>query len=250
MSFSVSPLRGNKLLSALPPAEMSRLHPMLTRVRWVNGQGLYEAGERIAQVFFVEEGFASIVAQADGSGDGVEVGLIGREGMVGYPVLLDPEAASYNRAMVQMQGSALRMSASALCDNLDALPVLHRLLFQALEVSMAQVAQTAACNSQHRLLHRLARWLLLAHDRMDGDELALTQEILSIMLGVRRSGITIALGLLQAAAVVDRRRGRVIICDRPGLEAAACGCYGRVQAFTAAVAARTPGVPNPADLAA
>ena len=250
MSFSVSPLRGNKLLSALPRTELAQLRPWLTRVRWVNGQRLYEAGERIAQVFFVEEGFASIVAQADGSGNGVEVGLIGREGMVGYPVLFDPEAASYNRAMVQMQGSALRMSASALCDNLDALPVLRRLLFQALEVSMAQVAQTAACNSQHRLLHRLARWLLLAHDRMDGDELALTQEILSIMLGVRRSGITIALGLLQAAAVIDQRRGHVIICDRPGLEAAACGCYGRVQAFTAAVAARTPGVPNPADLAA
>ena len=250
MSCSVSPLRGNKLLSALPPAEMSRLHPMLTRVRWVSGQVLHEAGERIEHVFFVEQGFASMVAQADGGSSGVEVGLIGREGMVGYPVLLDPEATSYNRAMMQTPGGALRMSASALRDSLDALPVLRRLLFQALQVSMAQVAQTAACNSQHRLSQRLARWLLLAHDRIDGDELAFTQEILSIMLGVRRSGITIALGLLQAAAVIDQRRGHVIICDRPGLEAAACGCHGRVQAFTAAVAARTPGIPDSADLAA
>ncbi len=243
MSFSVSPLRGNKLLSALPPAEMSRLHPMLTRVRWVSGQVLHEAGERIEHVFFVEQGFASMVAQADNGGNGAEVGLIGREGMVGYPVLLDPEAASYNRAMVQMSGSALRMSAEALRDSIDALPVLRRMLFGALEVSIAQVAQTAACNSQHRLLHRLARWLLTAHDRMDGDELALTQDILANILGVRRSGVTIALGLLQAAAVVDQRRGYVIICDRPGLEAAACSCHERVHAFTAAVAAQPPGIP-------
>ena len=137
MSFSVSPLRGNKLLSALPWAELAQLRPWLTRVRWVDGQGLYEAGERIKHVFFVEQGFASMVAQANDGGNGVEVGLIGREGMVGYPVLLGEHAASYNRAMVQTPGGALRMLASALCYNLDAMPVLHRLLFQALEVSMA-----------------------------------------------------------------------------------------------------------------
>jgi CRP-like cAMP-binding protein len=244
------PPRGNKLLSVLPPAEMARLHPLLTRVRWVNGQGLHEAGERIEQVFFVEQGFASMVAQADDGGDGVEVGLIGREGMVGYPVLLSPQAAAYNRAMVQTPGGALRMSALALRANLDALPVLRRLLSDALQVFMAQVAQTAACNSQHSLLQRLARWLLLAHDQVDGDELALTQDFLATTLGVRRSGVTNAIGLLQAAAVVNQRRGRVTICDRPGLEAAACGCYGRVQAFTAGVAARTSGALDPTDLAA
>ena len=250
MSFSVSPLRGNKLLSALQPAEMSRLHPMLTRVRWVNGQGLHEAGECIEHVFFVEQGFASIVSQADDGGNGVEVGLIGREGMVGYSVLLGEQATSYNRAMVQTPGGALRMSASALRGNLGIMPVLHRLLSEALQVFMAQMAQTAACNNQHSLSQRLARWLLLAHDRMDGNELALTQEFLGIMLGVRRAGVTVALGLLQAAAVVDQRRGYVIICDRPGLEAAACDCHERVQAFAAAVAARTTGIPDPADLAA
>jgi CRP-like cAMP-binding protein len=130
MSSSISPLRGNKLLSALPPAEMARLRPLLTRVRWVSGQVLHEAGERIEHVFFVEQGFASMVAQADNGGNGIEVGLIGREGMVGYPVLLDPKAASYNRAMVQMSGSALRMSAEALRDSIDALPVLRRILYQ------------------------------------------------------------------------------------------------------------------------
>ncbi len=228
----------NELLSALPPAEMARLRPLLTRVRWVNGQDLHEAGKRIEHVFFVEQGFACMVAHAEGASNGSEVGLIGREGIVGFPVLLSPEAASYNRAMVQMPGSVLRMSAKALRDSLDALPVLRRLLFGALEVSMAQVAQTAACNSQHRLSQRLARWLLMVHDRLDGDELALTHEFLATMLGVRRSGVSDVLASSQAAGLVRQGRGRVIICDRPGLEAAACGCYGRVQAFTAAVAAR------------
>ena len=252
MSSSVSPLRGNKLLSALPRAELAQLRPWLTRVRWVSGQGLYEAGERIEHVFFVEQGFASMVAQANDGGNGVEVGLIGQEGMVGYPVLLSEPAASYNRAVVQTPGGAFRMLASALRYNLDAMPVLRRLMFQALEVSMAQVAQTAACNSQHSLLQRLTRWLLMAHDRLDRDELALTHEFLATMLEVRRSGVSDALASLQAAGLVrqGRGRGRIIICDRPGLEAAACGCYGRLQAFTAAVAARIPGIPDPADLAA
>ena len=250
MSLATPPPPANVLLSALPPAEMSRLHPLLTRVRWVNGQGLHEANERIEQVFFVEQGFASVVAHTDNGSSGVEVGLIGREGMVGYPVLLSPQAASYNRAMVQTPGGALRMSATALRGNLDGLPVLRRMLSDALQVFMAQVAQTAACNSQHSLSQRLARWLLLAHDRVDRDELALTQDFLGTMLAVRRAGVTNALGALQAAGLVDQRRGRVTIRDRPGLEAAACGCYERVKAFTTTVAAQNPGNPDPADLAA
>lgn len=247
VSLHTSSPCSNELLSALPSAEITRLRTLLTRVRWINGQDLHEAGERIEHVFFVEQGFVSMVAHAEGAGSGPEVGLIGREGMVGLPVLLSPEAASYGRAVVRMPGSALRMSAQVLRGSLDALPVLRRQLFQALEVSMAQVAQTAACNSRHSLLQRLTRRLLMAHDRVNGDEVALTQDFLATMLGVRRSGVTIALTSLQAAGLVRPRRGRVIICDRPGLEGAACGCYGRVQAFAAAVAARTPGL---ADLAA
>ena len=228
----------NELLSMLPPAELGQLRPLLTRVQLVNGQTLHEAGERIGQVFFVEQGFVSMVAEADSGNAGTEVGLIGREGMVGLPALLGSQVASFNRAMMQMPGSALRMSASALRDSLDALPILRRLLFQALEVSMAQVAQTAACNSQHTVAQRLARWLLMAHDRVDGDELLLRQDFLAKMLGVRRAGVAGALAWLQATGVISRRRGRILVCDRVGLEAAACGCYGRVQAFAAAVAVR------------
>ncbi len=230
----------NDLLSMLPPAELALLRPLMTKVQLVNGQTLHEAGEPIEQVFFVQRGFVSMVAEADGDDPGTEVGLIGREGMVGLPVLLDPQAVSFNRAMVQMPGTAHRLPAQALRDNLGALPVLRRLLFQAVEVFMAQVAQTAACNSRHMLPQRLARWLLMAHDLVDGDELAMTQEFLSIMLAVRRSGVTIALHRLLASEAIHMGRGRITICDRPALEAAACGCYGRVRDFTESVAARNP----------
>ena len=238
MNFIAPRSSHNELLSLLPPAELEQLQPHLTRVQWVNGQNLCEAGERIDQVFFVEAGFVSIVAETDGDDTGTEVGLIGREGMVGLPALLGSRPVSFDRCMVQMPGAARRMTIEALRDSVDALPVLRRLLLQALEAFMAQVSQTAACNSQHNLTQRLARWLLMAHDRVDGDELALTQEFLSKMLAVRRSGVTVAMQSLQATGGISQRRGRILVCDRPSLEAAACACYGRVKAFAEAVAAR------------
>ena len=247
----ITPLfSNNELLSMLPPDELTLLRPFLTSVRLVNGQILYEAGERIEQVFFVQKGFVSMVAEADGNNPGTEVGLVGREGMVGLPVLLDTQAVSFNRAMVQMPGTANRLAAQVLHDHAHALPVLRRLLSDALQVFMAQVAQTAACNSQHNLAQRLARWLLLAHDRVDGDELAITQDFLSIMLVVRRAGVTVASQALVETGAIRTGRGRIIVCDRVALEAAACSCYGRVQAFTAVIAARPPELPNPAGLVA
>ena len=237
MEVVAKPFSRNQLLSALPSAELAQIRPYLTRVKWISGQGLYAAGEPIQQVFFVEEGFASVVAEAEDFSGGTEVGLVGREGMTGFAALLSPEALSFNRTMVQMRGAALRMPARRLYDSLGTLPVLRRLLFRALEEAMAQVAQTAACNARHSLTQRLARWLLMAHDRADGDELALTQAFMSVMLAVRRSGVTVAIQMLQAEGVAGQRRGHVIVRDRAGLEAAACGCYGRVQAFVAALAA-------------
>ena len=238
MNFIAPVSSNNELLALLPPAELERLRPFLARVQLVNGQVLHEAGERIEQVFFVQQGFVSMIAEADGSNPGTEVGLVGREGMVGLPMLLGSQAVSFNRAMVHMPGMAHRMPAQALRDHAEALPVLWRLLSQALEVSMAQVAQTAACNGQHNLTQRLARWLLMAHDRVDGDDLLLTQEFLSIMLAVQRSGVTVAMQSLQATGAVRQGRGRILVCDRPALKTAACGCYGRIEAFAEAVAAR------------
>ena len=231
----------NAILAGLPPAELSALRPHMVRTRMVNGQGLHEPGERIDSVYFFESGLASMVATARDASNGTEVGVIGPEGMVGLTVLLDPGATAFNRAMVQMPGVAYRMPASSLLGCLEGAPVLRRRLLRRLDSFIALVSQTAACNSRHSVTERCARWLLLAHDRTEGDELALTQEFLAVMLAVRRSGVTIALGALRDAGLLRNGRGRILICDRPALEAAACECYGRVQAFNAAVAERDAG---------
>ncbi len=223
----------NEILLALPPEELEQLRPLLTPVRWISGQPLLEAHERIEHVWFVESGFASVVASASDTHSRVEVGLIGREGMVGLTAMLDAETTSFNRVMVQMPGGATRMTAAALRDNLGAMPVLRRLLTRSLLGFLAQISQTAACNSQHTLQQRLARWMLMAHDRADGDTLEITQTFLALMLAVRRSGVTIATGALQQAGHIRAMRGQIVVRDRQGLESAACECHNRVQAFVA-----------------
>ena len=236
--LTTRPIFGNDILQALPADEVRRLRPHLTRIRLVSGGVLYLAGDRIDHVLFVEQGFVSMVAVADGTESRVEVGLIGREGIVGALALIAPGATSYVQAMVQMPGAAFRIPTAALLAILEQAPTLRRLMLQAFEASLAQLAQTAACNSRHTVPERLARWLLMAHDRVDGDELLLTQEFLAIMLAVRRPGVTIAVGELQAVGLVRHSRGRIVICDRPGLEAAACVCYDRVRKFVATLTAR------------
>ena len=225
----------NTILAALPAAELALLRPHLIRTSLVNGQPIHEAGERVDQVYFFEHGFASMVAVADDGGGSVEVGLVGFDSMVGLGVLLNPSAIAFNRTMVQMPGVAYRMSTTALLAAVEQAPSLRATLLRALEVLMAQVAQTAACNSRHALPQRCARWLLLAHDRVEGDELRLTQEFLSLMLAVRRSGVTVALQTLQSEGFIRSGRGRIVVCDRAGLEGAACECYERVKTFAAAV---------------
>jgi CRP-like cAMP-binding protein len=231
-----SPYR-NEILAALPTDELERLLPLLTRVQWENGQPIQEREQPIEHMYFVEKGFASMVAEADGA---VEVGLAGREAMIGFAALVDPHAVSFNRVFVQTPGGAFRIAASDMRANIHAMPHLHLLLFRALQAQMAQGAQTAACNVQHRLPERLARWLLLAHDRTEGNELLLTQTFLAVMLAVRRSGVTKAAAALQRDGLIENYRGRIVITDRPGLEAAACDCYKRVRQFIALISRRVP----------
>jgi len=228
----------NQILAALPAEELSRIRPLLTRVKLVSAQVLHDAGERIEHVYFVEQGFGSVVADVDEPLKSIEIGLIGRESMVGLAGWFSADAIAYNRVMVQLPGAAHRMPAQQLRENVDNMPVLRQLLQRASQALSAQVAQTAACNSMHTLPERLARWLMMAHDRVDGDELQLTQEFLAIMLAVRRPGVTVAMGTLQAAGLVSHTRGRVVIRDRAGLEAAGCDCYKRVKIFAAALAGR------------
>ena len=223
----------NLLLSGLPKHDLDRMLARLTRVQLVHGQVLHEFGERIEQVFFVEQGMVSQVVDTDGTGTGVEVGMVGPEGAVGTIAALDPAAVAFNRAIVQIPGHGLRISTADLRGVAADSPALREELGRNLQLILAQSSQTAACNSRHTLPERCARWLLTAHDRVEGDELPLTQEFVAILLAVRRPGVTVALGTLQAAGLIRQSRGRVTVVDRAGLEEAACDCHGRVAAYAA-----------------
>lgn len=184
---------------------------------------LHAAGEPIAAVYFPETGWVSMVAPLE-DGDAAEVGLVGREGMVGLPVLLG--ADNYDiEALVQCSGTALRMDAAAFREELERAPAFRDLLLRYALVHHGQVARTAACNGRHHTEQRLARWLLMAHDRAEGDDFPMTHEFLGMMLGVRRAGVTVAAGVLQRAGFIRYERGRIEVTDLPGLHAAACKCY-------------------------
>jgi CRP-like cAMP-binding protein len=231
----------NSILQSLPDDEIERLKPHLTFVRLVGGQVLHEPGAPISEVFFLEQGFASVLAQDFEEGSRIEVGFQGREAMTGIAALLGPEAVSFNVVMAQMQSTGYRMPAETLRQCLETAPNLRRLLFQALEVFMAQVEQTAVCNGQHALPERLARWLLMAHDRIDGDDLPFTQDVLAMMLAARRPSVTLALSAFGAAGLIGRGRGTISIHQRESLESVACPCYARVKRFSAAVTTRSNG---------
>lgn len=239
LDTSVSPAQPmfrNRLLQVLPAVELRRLRPYLARVRLVHGDVLHRAGDRVEQVYFVEQGYVSLMAEAGRAGR-VEVGLVGWDSMVGSSVVLAGDPASPLAAVVQVPGAAYCIRADVLHAILGHAPVLRQAMRQAVETLVAQLAQIAACNSRHALQERLARWLLMAHDRVDGDELPLTQELLAVMLAVRRPGVTIAVNTLQAAGLVRHSRGRIVIRDRPGLETAACACYARLCHFIASLGA-------------
>ena len=160
-------------------------------------------------------------------GQQAEVGIVGFEGMVGLPLLLGSDRAPIE-AMIQAPGTFLRLGAAAFEEEQDRSPSLRRLLLRYALAFQTQVAQTAACNGRHTLDQRLARWLLTAHDRAHGNEFPMTQEFLSVMLCVHRSGVTVAARLFQQAGLIQYSNGRITVTDRAGLEAAACECHGTV----------------------
>lgn len=213
----------NRLLAALPPEDFALIAGALERVELPGNLTLFGPLEPIGGVHFIEAGAVSMMAMlADGSY--VEIGTAGREGMVGLPLLLGADAASCE-ARVQMAGTALRLPAAAFHEALERSPGLRRLLLRYALAFQGLVAQTAACLARHVIEQRLARWLLLAHDRMEGGRLQLTQEFLSTLLGVRRPGITVAAGLLRDSGLIRCDRGQITVLDRLGLEAASCECY-------------------------
>ena len=214
----------NRLLRLLPPAELERLWPRLEPVELVVRSVLLAPGAAVESVHFMETGTVSMIAMLE-DGTQIEVGLVGPEGMAGLPLLLGA-ATSPLEGMVQVGGTALRLPAAGFRAALAEAPSLLGLLLRYVDAFHVQVAQTAACNNRHQIEQRLARWLLMTHDRVEGDSFTMTQEFMSAMLGVQRPGVTLAVGALQRAGLVRHDKGSMRVLDRPGLEAAACECYG------------------------
>lgn len=217
----------NRLLRLLPPADLERLWPRLELVELSLKAVLLTPGAAVDSVHFVETGTVSMIATL-GDGTQIEVGLVGPEGMTGLPLLLGASTSPLE-GMVQVNGAALRLPAAAFRAALAEMPAFLALLLRYVDAFHFQVAQSAACNSRHQIEQRLARWLLMTHDRVEGDSFSMTQEFMSTMLGVQRPGVTLAIGALQRAGLVQHHRGNMRVLDRPGLEAAACECYETVR---------------------
>ena len=223
----------NRLIELLPRKDRARLLAACVPVPLMLGEVLCEPGAATRHVYFPIEGFISLVAQIDGS-PGVELGMVGREGMLGAELALGVAAAPL-RALVQGAGTACRIGAPAFRRELAQSAALQRGLARYLYVLMAQQATSAACLRFHLIGPRLARWLLMTQDRAHSDSFQVTQEFLAYMLGVRRVGVTVAAGTLQRSGLIDYHRGDFTVLDRKGLERAACGCYAAGQKSYAAL---------------
>ena len=222
------PSTDNRLLAALPPEEYERVARHLEPVKLASGQVLYHSGQLVDYLYFPLDSMASLVAQMEG-GAAIEVGVAGFEGVIGLPALLGVEKSPHLN-LVQMPGGAMRARASPLRDELRRGGALLDLTLRYAQAVMVVASQAAACNALHKLSERLAKWLLMSHDRSRGDELPLTQEFLSMMLGVRRAGVTEAAIVLQAEGLIRYRRGHITVLDREGLEGFSCECYHVVKA--------------------
>jgi len=217
----------NSLLAALPRKDYSRLRSRLEQVELDFGEVLYEPGETIRHIYFPSDSIVSLLTLVDHH-QALEVGLVGREGMVGIPLALGIDVSPV-RALVQGGGTAMRMESSAFRRAFSHSAHLQRELRRYTHVLMAQITQTAACNRFHVVEARLARWLLMTRDRVQSGQFRLTQEFLAHMLGVRRVGVTKAAGALQRRKLIRYSRGTIHILDHAGLEAAACSCYEIVK---------------------
>lgn len=217
----------NQLLAALPAEDYQRLLPHLDLVTLTSQQVLYELGEPIFQVYFPNRSIISLINTME-DGATIEVGLVGREGMVGIPAILN-DAVSIHRAFVKIPDTALRIRADVLRAEFNRGGALQTLLLRYTQLLLVQLSQSAACNRFHTIEERLARQLLLIQDSLQANEFPLTQEFLAQILGTRRSGVTVAAGALNQAGMIRYTRGRITILNREGLEATACECYQVIQ---------------------
>lgn len=217
----------NRLLAALPAADYQHLLPNLEPIGLAAMQTIYQPNDPISHVYFPTGGAVSLFAVGDGAAS-VGVTMIGSEGMLGLPIFLHAVSGP-NRAICQIAGQALRLTASAFQEAVAAQSVFHDLLHRYTHIRLAEAVQGAACTRLHSPVQRTARWLLLTHDAVRANTLPLTQDQLALLLGLRRATVTGAAGRLRQAGAVRSGRGTITILDQPRLEAAACACYRIVR---------------------
>ncbi|SDX09970.1 cAMP-binding domain of CRP or a regulatory subunit of cAMP-dependent protein kinases [Collimonas sp. OK242] len=219
--------RKNRLLAALPDAEWGRWLPQLEAVEMPLGQVLYESGSTLSYVYFPTTSIVSLLYLLE-NGASAEIAVVGNEGIVGVSLFMGGESTP-SRAVVQSAGQGFRLGARVMKEEFNrAGPVLH-LLLRYTQALITQMSQTAVCNRHHTLDQQLCRWLLLSLDRLQGNDLVMTQELIANMLGVRREGVTEAAGSLQTAGLIRYVRGHITVLDRAGLEQRTCECYAVVK---------------------
>ena len=217
----------NQLLAALPDAEWQRWLPKLEWVEMPLGHVLYESGKTLSHVYFPTTAIVSLLYVME-NGASAEIAVVGNEGLVGVSLYMGG-GSTPSRAVVQSEGGGFRLKAKIMKDEFDrAGPVLH-LLLRYTQALITQMSQTAVCNRHHTLDQQLCRWLLLSLDRLQGNELVMTQELMANMLGVRREGVTEGAVKLQQAGLIKYSRGHISVLDREGLEKRSCECYAVVK---------------------
>jgi CRP-like cAMP-binding protein len=214
----------NQLLSQLMRVDAGLLEPHLEAVELPVRKQLQARNSRVERVYFPDSGIASVVANGDAP---IEVGMIGREGMTGISVVLGGDERARYETYMQVGGKGQCLAADRLREAIAASSILQGICLRYVQVFLQQIAETALANGRGKIEERLARWLLIVHDRVDGDEVNLTHEFLAIMLGVRRSGVTTALLELERKGLIAHRRSFITILDRKGLEDGSNGTYGR-----------------------
>ena len=220
-------LQENRLLAVLPGEIRERLAPDLTLVPLPLGKVIYEAHDALTHVLFPTTAMVSLLYVME-NGSTAEMAIVGCDGVVGIAVFMGGDTTP-NRAVVQSAGSAYRLPLDAFRKEFRRNGELHRLLLLYTQALLTQMSQTAVCNQLHSVEQRLSRCLLLSHDRLESDDLIMTQELLANVLGVRREGVSVAAHRLQELGLIRYKRGRITILDRPGLERSACECYQVVK---------------------
>ena len=217
----------NRLLAALPADVYERLQPELELVPLALGKVIYEAHQPLSHVYFPTTAIVSLLYTME-NGSSAEMGVVGCDGVVGIAVFMGGDTTP-NRAVVQSAGDALRLKLQPFRAEFSRAGELHRLLLLYTQALLTQMSQTAVCNRLHSVEQQLCRWLLLSHDRLESNDLIMTQELIANMLGVRREGVSVAAHRLQHAGLIRYKRGHITVADRPGLESRVCECYQVVK---------------------